>query len=169
MIKDIIYSAIQFILLVLLQVFILDNVALWGFINPMVYIWFIILLPYGTPKWLTLLSSFLLGICVDIFAGDIGINAFACVFIAFLRPILLSSFSGNIDNPSQRPSISTQGFINFLFFTLSMTLVHHLLCFFISTFAWVEIIQVLLRSLMSSVITILVILLLDMIFFRKAE
>ncbi|MBQ9254196.1 MAG: hypothetical protein IJ180_05410 [Bacteroidales bacterium] len=167
MIRDIVISVIQFIVLVFFQVFILDNIALWGFVNPMIYVWFIILLPYGSARWLTLVASFLIGICVDIFSGDIGINAFACVFIGFIRPFLLNAFSGNIDNVMQRPSITTQGFVNFLAFTTSIVFVHHLICFLVGTFSTAELLQILIRTIVSSLVTIVFIILLDMIFYRQ--
>jgi rod shape-determining protein MreD len=170
MIRDIIISILQFIILVAAQVFLLDNINLLGYINPMLYIWFIIMLPHNTPKWLVLISSFLLGIAVDVFSADIGINATICVLIGFLRPILLNAFSGNIDdNSSQRPSMSTLGFMNFFLYTSIIVLIHHTFYFIIETFAWDEFLQVIVRILLSSIVTIILILLLDMIFFKKKE
>lgn len=170
MIKDIIISIIQFLILDFCQIFLLNNIYFLGFINPMIYIWFIILLPFVTPKWLVLLSSFLLGVSIDIFSADTGINAFVCVFVGFLRPALLNAFSGNIDNTSYlRPSLSSLGFKNFFFFTASTVFIHHLLYFAIDIFSFAEIMQVLARTLLSSVVTIILILLLDMIFFKRSE
>ncbi len=168
MIKDIILSLIRFVLLVCLQVFLLDNVHLFGFINPMVYIWFIIMLPFVTPKWLVMVSAFAIGMCVDVFSADIGINALACVLIGFLRPMLLNAFSGNIDNAAfELPSISSLGVKNFVFYALSMILIHHTVYFFVEVFALNEIGQILARIILSSIVTLLIILLLDMIFIRK--
>jgi rod shape-determining protein MreD len=170
MIRDIILSIIQFILLVLVQVFLLDHINLFGYINPMLYIWFIIMLPNNTPKWLVLISSFLLGICIDTFSADIGINATICVLIGFLRPMLLNAFSGNIDeSPSQRPSMASLGFLNFFLYTSIIVLIHHTFYFIIETFSWSEFFQVLLRILLSSIVTIALILILDMIFYKKKD
>ncbi|MCH3924603.1 MAG: rod shape-determining protein MreD [Bacteroidales bacterium] len=166
--KNIISSIIQFIILAVVQIFILDNINLFGYINPMLYIWFIIMLPYNTPKWLVLISSFLMGISIDVFSADIGVNATCSVLIGFLRPILLSIFSGNIDKDSSiRPSISTLGFLNFLLYSLIIVFIHHSLYFIIETFSFKEFLQVLLRISLSTIVTMLFILLLDTIFYHK--
>lgn len=126
------------------------------------------MLPFATPKWLVLISSFILGISVDIFSSDIGINACCCVLIGFLRPMYLNLFSGNIDNVAYlRPSMSSLGVKNFVLFTSTMVLTHHILYFIVETFAINELLQLLLRILLSSIVTIVLILLLDMIFFKR--
>ncbi len=168
MIKDILLNVVRFVLLVCLQVFLLDNVHFLGFINPMVYIWFIIMLPFATPKWLVMVCGFAIGMCVDVFSADIGINALACVLIGFLRPMLLSAFSGNIDNASfGLPSINSLGVKNFVFYALSMILIHHLVYFSVEVFDINEIGQILARTILSSIVTLIIILLLDMIFFPR--
>ncbi|MBR1769013.1 MAG: rod shape-determining protein MreD [Bacteroidales bacterium] len=169
MLKDILISLVQFILLFFFQVLVLDNISLWGMVNPMVYVWFIILLPYNTPRWLTLTSSFLLGICVDIFSSQMGINAFACTLVAFIRPLLLNAFSGNIENTFQRPSASRLGFVNFLFYVIILVAIHHLTYFLLGTFALNEIISVLFRTLISLAATVIIIILCDAVFFHKQE
>ena len=170
MIKDILISIFHFIILVFCQVFLLNNIYFLGFVNPMLYVWFIILLPFATPNWLVLILSFILGVSVDVFSADVGINACICTLIGFIRPMLLNFFSGNVDNVTHtRPSSVSLGVKNFLLFTSSVVLIHHFLYFFISIFSFSEILQILLRSGLSSVVTIGLIILLDMIFFRKNE
>ena len=48
-------NIISFILIVSLQVLILNNVLFMGYINPYVYILFLLTLPFNTKKWLNLL------------------------------------------------------------------------------------------------------------------
>ncbi len=170
MIKDIIKSAVQFIVLLLCQVLILNNVYFLGYINPMLYVWFIIMLPFSTPKWLVLVASFLMGVCVDVLGNDVGVHAAVCVLIAFIRPALLNVSSNNIDKTSlAQPSVATMGFKNFLLFIVLTVAVHHLLYFVVEIFSFGEILQILLRTLLSSVVTIALILLFDMLFFKKKE
>ena len=57
----------RFIVLVLFQVLVLNNIQFSGYVNPFMYVLFILLLPFETPRWLLLLSGFLLGLSVDIF------------------------------------------------------------------------------------------------------
>ena len=44
-------NIIRFVFLVLLQVLILNNIQFSGYINPYFYIYFILLLPFDTPRW----------------------------------------------------------------------------------------------------------------------
>ena len=61
-------NLIRFVVLVLIQVMILNNIQVSGFINPYMYVLFILLLPFETPNWLLLLLSFFLGLSVDVAA-----------------------------------------------------------------------------------------------------
>ncbi|MBP3253112.1 MAG: rod shape-determining protein MreD [Bacteroidales bacterium] len=170
MLKDILITVFQFLILLLCQIFLLNNIQFLGYLNPMLYVWFIIMMPFASPKWLVMICSFLMGLSVDVFSSDIGINACACVFVGFLRPVLLNIFSGNIDNVAfMRPSISSLGFKNFLFFVSSVVLIHHTIYFTAEIFSFDEAVQIILRILFSSCVTILLIILLDMIFFKRKQ
>ena len=87
-----------FVFLVLLQVLIFNNVEYWGYVNPMVYIVFILLLPYRENRMPSLVAAFLIGLCIDIFSNTGGLHAASSVLIAYLRnPILLTVFGKNFE------------------------------------------------------------------------
>lgn len=65
-------NIIRFVLLVLAQVLILNNIQFLGYINPYIYILFIFSLPYRTPQWLILSLAFILGLTIDIFSKTWG-------------------------------------------------------------------------------------------------
>ena len=73
----------SFILLVLVQVLVLNNIQFLGYIDPYLYILFILVLPVQMPRWFLLILAFALGITIDIFSNTLGMQAFATVFIAF--------------------------------------------------------------------------------------
>ena len=79
----------RFILLVLLQVLILSNINFLGFINPYLYVFFILLLPLNLDHWKVLIYSFLIGIVIDVFQDSGGINAAASLVAAYFRPNIL--------------------------------------------------------------------------------
>ena len=79
----------RFIILILLQVLVLNNINFLGYINPYIYILFIILYPIKNNRLLFIFLSFLLGLTVDLFLDSGGVHAAACVTIAYIRPILL--------------------------------------------------------------------------------
>ena len=65
--NQILKNTLRFVILVFIQVAILNNIQISGFINPYVYVLFILLLPFETPNWVLLVLSFFLGLSVDIF------------------------------------------------------------------------------------------------------
>ena len=79
----------RFFLLILLQVLVFDNMHINGYINPYLYVLFILLIPFETPQWLLLLTAFALGFGVDLFSDTMGMHTAACVFMAFCRPGVL--------------------------------------------------------------------------------
>ena len=64
--NQILKNIIRFVVLVFIQVAILNNIQISGFINPYMYVLFILLLPFETPNWILLVLSFFLGLSIDI-------------------------------------------------------------------------------------------------------
>lgn len=56
-----------FIALVLLQVLIFNHIEYWGYVNPMIYIVFLLVAPYRENQVPYLLAAFAIGLCIDIF------------------------------------------------------------------------------------------------------
>ena len=67
----------RFIILVLIQVLVLININFLGYINPYIYILFIILFPIKNNRLLFIFLSFLLGLTVDLFLDSGGVHAAA--------------------------------------------------------------------------------------------
>lgn len=156
----------RFIVLLLLQVFVLDNVHLGGYINPYLYILFVLLLPFETPGWLLLTSSFALGFGVDMFEGTGGIHAAASTFIAFLRPYVLVLLSSSREyEPGINPSIADLGLRWFLSYAGFLTLAHHLALFMLEVFSFSDLIDTLRRTLMSTLVTFVIIIIVQYLFY----
>ncbi|HNW56649.1 MAG TPA: rod shape-determining protein MreD, partial [Bacteroidales bacterium] len=69
MINSILRYTLIFILLMLLQILVFDNIQISGYINPYIYVMFILILPFEIPSWLLLLISFAAGFIMDLFSG----------------------------------------------------------------------------------------------------
>ncbi|MGB1216378.1 MAG: hypothetical protein ACPG5P_00795 [Saprospiraceae bacterium] len=88
-------NILRFIILVLIQVLVLQNIrignpgSIWESMHIIVYPIFILLLPFETKKWVLVLLGFLIGIMVDIFYGTMGVHAAAGTLTGFIRPIIL--------------------------------------------------------------------------------
>jgi cell shape-determining protein MreD len=148
----------RFVFLILFQVLILNNIQFSGYINPYFYIYFILLLPFETPRWLLLLSAFLLGLSLDAFTNTFGLNASACVLMAFARPFVISAIStGTAFMIGHSPSLKNQGMKWFAYYSIILVLVHHFALFYLEIFRFTEFFQTLFRVLLSSVFTLLIV------------
>jgi cell shape-determining protein MreD len=164
--RTVFINIIRFFFLVFFQVLILNHINFSGYINPYFYIYFILLLPFDTSKWMLLFASFILGISVDIFTNTIGLNAAACVLMAFARPFVISAISSGPESLlGDTPSIRNQGVKWFLYYAILLILIHHFFLFFLEVFRLNEFPATFLRVLLSSAFTLLLVFLSEYLFY----
>ncbi len=148
---------IHFIILVLLQALIINNIQVSNYFNPFVYILFLIILPIDINKSLLLALGFIIGISVDVFSDTLGVHASACVFLAYLRPHILSSITNKDDyEPGVSPSIKINGHIWFIKYLFLTTLTHHIFLFIVEVFTFNNFGDTLLRILASSLVSVII-------------
>ena len=158
----------RFILLVLLQVLIFNHVNFMGYINPYVYILFIVLYPISNNRQLFIFLSFLLGLTVDIFSDSGGIHAAACVTIAYARPLFLKfSFGTSYEHQTLRISNSEMG-QRISYFT-TIILLHHIVLFSLEVFNTYNILLIIKKSLFSGIFTLIMCLILTVLFSRSSK
>lgn len=154
-----------FVLLIVLQLLIFNNIEFSGYINPFVYVMFILILPVSIPSWILLLLSFLTGFVVDLFSGTMGVHVFATVMAGFVRPWILSvNVTSETVEAEMSPSSYRSGLRWFLVYTVTVVLVHHLALFFVEIFSLRNFLHTLLRVVLSTAVTTFFIVLFD--FFR---
>jgi rod shape-determining protein MreD len=164
--NEVLLNIARFVALVLAQVFIFDNIHLFGFINPYVYILFLVLFPVRVNTMQFMFLGFLLGLTMDFFSDTGGIHAAACLVIAYLRPVFLRfSFGISIEYHSIKIS-NTPGGGRLTYLSL-MVLTHHLILFFLEIFSLKHTLFILKTALFSSIFTILLSLILMVIFSTK--
>lgn len=158
----------RFVILVLIQVLVLNNIQLSGFVNPYMYVLFILLLPFETPSWLLLFLGFTLGISIDVFTDTLGMHASACVFLAFLRPYVLNYIALRDGyEVGTSPGILHYGFVWFLKYAAILVFAHHLFLFVVEVFSFSNFWDTLTRTLLSSVFTMVLILTSQFFMFKK--
>jgi cell shape-determining protein MreD len=166
--NEIIRNIVRFAILVGIQVLVIKNIELGRFINPFIYVLFIIGLPFETPKWLLLFSGFAMGITIDLFYDTAGMHAAACVFIAYLRPGLLKLFSPRDGYEfGTQPTIQYLGIPWFLSYSGILILLHHLILFYIEVFRFSEFFSTFFRVIVSSLFTVLLVVISQYLFHRK--
>lgn len=161
------YIAFLFFTLLLLQVFIFNNVLFLGYVNPYIYIAFVFLYPIRKNRFPFLFLSFLLGLCVDAFSNSGGINAFSILFIAYIRIFFIRSIFKKIAIEDTLFSINKEPFGNTFNYVIVLTLIHHFILFSLANFSFQNISHVLLNTILSSIFTVILFLLGNYIFSPK--
>lgn len=164
--NSILKNIIRFVGFVFLQVLILNNINFLGYINPYLYVLFILLYPFNGNQSLFLILSFLLGLSIDLFEDSGGIHAAACLVIAFIRPNLLR-FSFGISYDHQNLRLSTTPFGARLSYIFISIIIHHFILFFLEMFSFSHIIIVLKKTLFSGIFSVIMIILSLAIFSKK--
>ncbi|ASB48847.1 rod shape-determining protein MreD [Alkalitalea saponilacus] len=146
---------INFLVIVFIQVLILNNLNLGGYINPWLYLLFILILPVEIPDWMLLLIGFLTGLLMDMFLNTIGMHASATVFLAFIRPFLLRFFAPRDGyEPGSLPIPSHFGVGWFLKYVSLTVVAHHIFLFYVEVFNFDTPLLTLWKAIVSSVFTI---------------
>lgn len=162
MINSVLRFSLIFILLILLQVLLFNNIEFSGYVNPYIYIMFILLLPFEIPSWLLLLISFFTGLIIDFFSGTPGMHTSATVAAGFVRPYVLRLISPRDGyETGSDPSMMVYGFSWFILYALIIVLIHHFVLFYIEVFRFTDFFRTLLRVMLSSAFSIGFILLLE--------
>lgn len=167
MINNIIKNSIRFIVLVLLQVLIVQNIRLGSYIILFPYILFILLLPFETPKLIVLLCAFLTGLTIDMFYDTAGMHAAACTLIGFSRYYVLKLLSPREGyEPGQTPSIDSMGSVWFITYALLIIFIHHLFFFYLEIFRFNEFFRTLLRVFLSTIGTFCFVYVVQFLFYK---
>jgi len=161
-------NIIRFIVVVIFQILVMDNVMISGYMVPYVYLLFILLMPFETPRWIVLLSGFFLGLGIDLFEHTLGLHMAATVLVAFIRPYFLNLLAPRDGyEPETFPRIHFYGFVWFLKYTLLMVLTHHLVLFYLEVFQLQNFLSTLLRVILSTALSAATIVLSQFFVFRK--
>ena len=170
MIIEILKIVFRFIILIAVQVLILNHVEISGYINPFLYILFILMLPVRIPRVFLLIIAFATGLCVDLFTNTTGMHAAACVLMAYFRPGWLKIIAPRDGYDVEAvPSVKRFGFQWFIIYSSVLVLVHHVFLFYIEVFRLSEFFSTLMRALLSTVVTLLLIIITQYLFTKQEE
>lgn len=151
-----------------LQLFVLDNIYLGGYIIPCLYLLFIAMLPTSMAAIPMMLVAFGTGLIVDVSSNMLGFNVFACTAVAFLRGAWLDKFiRGENDAEVETPSIRTVPYQQYLPYLFLLMLVYNFLYHLLLVFDLRELPSILLTTLLSTIVSWLLALLYQLLLFRK--
>jgi rod shape-determining protein MreD len=132
-----------------------NNINLFGFISPFPYVLFIILYPVNGNKSGLLIASFFLGIILDMFSNSGGIHTAACITLAYFRPAVFK-FAFGVSYEYQTIKLNDSLTPERFSFILVSVLLHHAILFVLEAFQFSLIWDILVRTILSSIITIII-------------
>lgn len=148
-----------------LQLFLFDSLNLGPYINPPVYIAFLVLLPMNTPSIVVLLLGMALGVCMDASTGTAGIYTIATLFSAYIRPFVLNLIVGKeyVDEGGI-PSAKSIGTGKFLRYASVIVFAQSIVFFAIEAMNWHYFYLVLLKIALSGGLCLLFVWLISLVF-----
>ncbi len=149
---------LRFVLLVLVQVLILNNIHFLGYINPYIYILFILLLPAGFSRHLALILAFLLGLTIDMFANTYGIHAFSTVLMTYARTFAIRLFAKIEEDTNPIPSLYSFGIFNYIKYLISLVFIHHASFYLLEVFSFADFGYTLWRIVLNTTLTFIILL-----------
>ena len=109
-----------------------------------------------------------MGLLVDIFSETLGMHTSATVFMAFLRPYILSYFAPRDGYESgSYPRIFYYGLPWFIKYATLMVFTHHLFLFYVEMFKFQDFFATLLRVILSTLFSSILIIISQYFVFRK--
>lgn len=153
--SNLILNIFRFIVLIALQVLVFNNIKLFGYLDPFPYVLFIILYPVNSNKSLFILTSFLLGLTLDMFSDTGGIHAISCLILAFIRPSIFK-FSFGLSYEYQTIKIAEKISSERISFIVIAVFIHHFIIYMIELLRFGLILDIFLRTLFNTVFTTII-------------
>ena len=168
MIRSISKYGLMFILLVLFQGLILNNIEFGGYVVPFLYVVFILALPFETPSWAVLLLGFILGVVIDSFSSTLGMHTSATVVLAFCRTYLLKLITprGGYEF-NTKANVQDMGLTWYLLYISILILIHHLFLFYIESFKFTQFFQTFGRAIASTFFTMVLIMMVQLFSYKS--
>jgi hypothetical protein len=152
----------------MLQVFLFDNMVLFGTAFCFIYIGFILLIPLEVSTVILIVIGFFTGLSLDVFYNSLGINAASATLVAYLRPYWLSIITPTGGYEDVRiPSLKTMGFSWFVIYALPLIFLHHISLFFIEAGEMSHFGLILKKSFFSSLFTFAILVIGQNLFYGK--
>lgn len=170
MAKQIIQFIVLFVILLLVQVLVCNNISLFHVATPFIFVYVLFRLPINIHvNWLMAIS-FAVGLLIDIFSDTYGMNALACTVTAALRNVVLRLYVPRRDEITDPvPSIRSLGTAVFMKYLVSMTFCYCALIVTIELFSTANILHAMLRVICSTALSFVLMLGIDSIVNTKNE
>ncbi|MFN8249396.1 MAG: rod shape-determining protein MreD [Ferruginibacter sp.] len=168
--SSLVKNIIRFILLILVQVYVLDKIHLHQMVTPYLYFLFILWLPFKMNRTVLMLLAALLGFTLDSFRHHPGFHTAACVLIAYVRPFLINLLipqegaEANYEEPSIR---SLGGLLPYIIYSSILIMLHNAWLFFLEAWQFGDAWYFFSKTFLSTIISLMLVIITELIFPRK--
>ena len=163
---------IRFILLILVQVFVLDKIHLHQMVTPYLYFLFILWLPFKINRTVLMLIGALVGFSLDSFRHHPGFHTAACILIAYVRPFLINLLipQEGAEANNEEPSIrSMGGLLPYIIYSGVLSFLHNGWLFFLEAWQFGDAWYFIIKTILSTVISLVLVIITELIFTRKQK
>lgn len=158
---------IWFFLILALQIFVFNHIFFLGYMNPYVYIIYLLFLPVRLSRTALLFIAFLLGLGMDIFENSGGVHAAASVMLAYSRTSILKIVSRRQESDLEDMKIRNFTFLSMFIYALFTALLHHFVLFLLESFRLADFGVILLRTFSSTIFTLIFVLIVQLWNYRR--
>ena len=163
-------NSIRFVLFVMLQALVFNQIEIGFGIHIMVQPLFIMLLPFETGVFTLMILGFALGLIIDVFSNTYGLNASSLLLMAYVRPIIFKFYGPREGyDPLKEPSVFDMGSRWFLFVFGYLILIHHFWYFLVEIFRFDQFLLILQKTIFSVIISYLLCIVLQTFLVKKSK
>lgn len=149
---------ISFLGLLFLQEYLFSAINIWGVVGFFPYIMVLLMLPLSISRVWLLVLGFAMGWCVDLVGGMAGLNAICMTWLGFVRPYVGELTLGrDVSVADVLPMTKRVGVPRFMTYVAMMCLLFALPYFLLEMMTLTGIGVTLLRTLLSTLATVVVI------------
>jgi rod shape-determining protein MreD len=144
---------VRYIIVMILQVLLFDQLQLLGVCHPYIYILCLMMMPITLPHSADMIIGAVAGLIMDIFCNSLGIHTASCILLMFIRPYLLGGIVNDKDRLNEQISLRTLGMEAMVKYVFILVFIHHLMVFILAAWSWSHIGFVLLETIVSGLVT----------------
>ena len=165
-------NILRFVLLILMQFFVLDKIHLQQMVTPYIYFLFILWMPFKLSRSWQMIFAFMLGFTLDSFRHSPGFHSAACVLVAYVRPFLINILipQEGADTNYEEPSVRSMGGVfPYLVYAGVLSLIHNAWLFLLEAVEFGNVWYFIVKTLLSTVISLALIFVTELLFSRKQK
>ncbi|MBQ5594888.1 MAG: hypothetical protein IIU78_04185 [Alistipes sp.] len=149
------------ILLMLVQVFLLDNIDLGSsisiWIRPMIFPIIVLLLPTEWSSIWVLITSYIVALALDLLLGGSGLYVVTLLPLAIFRPALIyMTTNRSIDSSDQSQLLARIPLPQLMFYVALSLLLYHALFFIMEALSWANFFRTVATIILSTIASLII-------------